>query len=438
MENNVIDIFIPKSYTGNTLVEPSVFYEYCAAVFGTMQSVISLTGDALRRANLESCTSDSQNVLPYTGATEGVSDMANKYRHRITIGYNDDGTAIIKQISAEGVDALNDRIVTEYIRCGRIWEFMDKADAPEQATTRAIPNVTTFKAYAEKWFETYKKPTLKPTTLKAYSVTLNAHLYPAFGEKSITEIATKDVQDFLNERHHLSAKSQREYLVLLRQIFASALEDGLITSDPASSKRIIIRSSKPTKQRDALTLEDVTDIIHSLKLLECEDRRLMALLLFTGLRRGEVLGLRWEDLDFAKELIHIRRNVTYTSNQPIIGTPKSKSGIRDIPLLTQMLDSVKPLEVTGYIVGGDSPITLMKYERSMERIKGIVDLHGATAHIFRHSFLTLLSNAGIEPKTIQAIGGHADIQTTMNRYVHSQQNQIRNAGKTMGKILPFV
>ena len=103
-----------------------------------------------------------------------------------------------------------------------------------------------------------------------------------------------------------------------------------------------------------------------------------------------------------------------------------------------MLDSIKPLEVTGYIVGGASPITLMKYERSVKRIERTIDLHGATAHILRHSYLTLLSNAGIDPKTIQAIGGHADIQTTMNRYVHSQQSQILNAGKTMGKILPFV
>lgn len=360
-----------------------------------------------------------------------------KYRHRIIIGHNDDGTAIIKQISADSVDALNDRIVTEYICCGRIWEFMDKTGSlMEQA--KSAPQAITFREYTEKWFETYKKPTLKPTTLKAYSVSLNAHLYPAFGDMGIADITTKDVQDFLNERHHMSAKSQREYLVLMRQIFESAIEDGLITSNPASSKRLIIRSSKPTKQRDALTLEDTTDIVRSMKRLECEDRRLLALLLYTGLRRGEMLGLRWEDIDIAQGLIHVQRNVTFTSNQPILGTPKSKSGIRDIPLLPQLLESIKPLEVTGYIVGGEAPITLMKYERSFERIERTIDLHGATAHVLRHTYLTLLSNAGVEPKTIQAIGGHADIGITMNRYVNSQKKQVLLAGEKMGKVLPFV
>ncbi len=182
----------------------------------------------------------------------------------------------------------------------------------------------------------------------------------------------------------------------------------------------------------------MTDIIHSLKRLECEDQRLLALLTFTGLRRGEMLGLRWEDIDIAQGLIHVQRNVTFTSNQPIIGTPKSKSGVRDVPLLPQLLESIKPLEVTGYIVGGEAPITLMKYERSIERIERTIDLHGATAHVLRHTYLTMLNNAGIDPKTIQAIGGHADIGTTMNRYVHSQKKQVLFAGETMGKVMPFV
>ena len=103
-----------------------------------------------------------------------------------------------------------------------------------------------------------------------------------------------------------------------------------------------------------------------------------------------------------------------------------------------MIESIKPLEVAGYIVGGEKPMTLMKYERSIERIERTIDLHGATAHVLRHTYLTLLSNAGIEPKTIQAICGHADIGTTMNRYVHPQQKQVLHAGEKMGKVLPFV
>ena len=80
------------------------------------------------------------------------------------------------------------------------------------------------------------------------------------------------------------------------------------------------------------------------------------------------------------------------------------------------------------------PITEMSYKRTWERIEKHVNLYGATTHVFRHTYLTILSNAGVEPKTIQAIGGHADITTTMNIYVHKQTAQIIDAGrKASGK-----
>ncbi|MGI6174528.1 MAG: tyrosine-type recombinase/integrase, partial [Christensenellales bacterium] len=111
-------------------------------------------------------------------------------------------------------------------------------------------------------------------------------------------------------------------------------------------------------------------------------------------------------------------------------------------LLGETIQAMLEQEIDAQIDGRESEDPAYsdsrKYERSMERIERTIDLHGATAHILRHTYLTLLNNAGIDPKTIQAIGGHADIGTTMNRYVHSQQKQVLSAGETMGKVLPFV
>lgn len=96
---------------------------------------------------------------------------------------------------------------------------------------------------------------------------------------------------------------------------------------------------------------------------------------------------------------------------------------------------LKPYHETGYIIGGDAPITRMSYRRRWQRIERQVDLFGATAHVFRHSYLTLAAGVGTDVKTLQTIAGHADIQVTMNRYVHAQTDNIIEAGKKMSSLL---
>jgi integrase len=112
----------------------------------------------------------------------------------------------------------------------------------------------------------------------------------------------------------------------------------------------------------------------------------MALLLLTGMRRGEVLGLRWEDIDFEKKIISVQRNISFPTNQPNITTPKTENGVRQVPLddnLIVLLDL--PAHAKGYVVGGRKPITLMRHRYVYEKIEWQVDLHEATAHIFRHN-----------------------------------------------------
>lgn len=155
----------------------------------------------------------------------------------------------------------------------------------------------------------------------------------------------------------------------------------------------------------------------------------MALLMFTGMRRGEVLGLRWEDIDYERMLISVQRNVTFPSNQPVITTPKTQHGVRQIPLdkaLIALLD--KADDDIGFVIGGNVPITLTSYRNTYARIEKRVNLNGATAHVFRHSYLTLLDEAGVDPKTLQSIAGHGDINTTWNRYVHGRIKAIKDAG----------
>lgn len=364
-----------------------------------------------------------------TGMSEGETDMA-KHRQRVMISTNDDGTPVYQWVQGTSLNELNDRIVQVYVQSGRIWEFMQNPQGRQPQKTSVL-----LKDYVHKWLTTYKMHKLKPTSLATYEKWLNAHILPAFGERSITSITTDDIQQFLNDRKDMSSKSLTMMKNLMGEIFKDAVEDGLIEKDPTSSRRLIIPSDKVT-EREALPLADFKDILGHLSDLPAEERRLLALLMLTGMRRGEVLGLRWEDIDMENNFIHVRRNVTHPqTNQPHIGTPKTKSGTRDIPLDPMLLELLAPMQSTGFIIGGEQPITLKHYTNTWNRIKKTVDLHGATAHVFRHSYLTYAAGESSDHKSLQKIAGHSDIRMTMNRYVHAQPEKVKAVSNKVHDLL---
>ena len=366
------------------------------------------------------------NRIPETIATleRKIINVA-KYRQRVLVSSKLQETPVYQWVQANTHNELNDQIVKAYIESGRIWEFVDKPTTPNFAKDEP-----SFSEYVENWMTLYKVHTLKPTTLRGYRTMLTAHLLDTFGDMKLRDIKPADIQKFLNSNKQLARSYLMAMLTFMSQIFKDAIEDELAVVDPTASRKIVIPSEKVTV-RDALPLDEYKDILSKLPLLCADDRRMMALMMLTGMRRGEALGLRWEDIDLSAGLIHIQRNVTYAQNQPFIGTPKTAKGERDVPINNMLLTYLEPVQREGFIIGDTEPISRMSYRRRMERIEATIDLHGATAHIFRHSYLTYAASLGTDLKTLQSIAGHADIQTTMNRYVHKQTDKIIETGNRL-------
>ena len=304
------------------------------------------------------------------------------------------------------------------------------APPPVQAVAPAQPPVSSdralFAAYAWEWFESYKVPKLRPGTAMNYRLTIRKHLVPYFGQMHMNAITTADVQRFYNQHAHQARSTVRTMGILLHGIFESAIEDGLCTINPTRSKRLTMTQRK--KVREALPLEHAQDIIAGLPKLEPKDRLLVALLIFTGIRRGEALGLQWADIDFERKLISIKRSVRFVGNKGYIGPTKSSAGVRLIPLSPQLEEVLAQVDHGGkYLLGnGEFPITEMTYKRGWERICRTIDMHGATAHVLRHTYITMAA-AHLDIKTLQTIAGHADISTTMNRYAHGREDRIIQA-----------
>ena len=352
-------------------------------------------------------------------------------RRRIIIDHNDDGTAIVKQIQAKNENEANDKTVQAYIDSGRIWEFLGKADKAKAKTK------TLFKPYVESWMETFKRPTLKPKTFHTYVGYLHSHLYPAFGDRYIEDITAQDIQKFMNDREHLARKSINSYCRLLEQILDAAMEDKLIEENPAKSKRLANPSDK-SKPREALSETHYREIVQSIMKLEnCPEKLFLASLTFTGIRKNEALGLRWDDFNLTADepYFDIVRGVTHVGNPPIIGKPKTKSGERRTYFGDNFRAILLAMQGEGFLFGREKPLSLKEYNTLWKHANMKIDLHGATPHVLRHTFLTTAAAENIDPKTLQGMAGHADHQITMNTYVHKKDENLAKAGQMMDALL---
>lgn len=346
-------------------------------------------------------------------------DMAKEDR-RVIISWNDDATPIYKRVKGRDQDEVNDKIVQAYISSGRIWEFMDKPAAGATVTCD-------LRTYSDRWLERKRK--LKQTTKENYKKYLK-YILESLGDKEVKDISVEDVQKLLDDHSNLSHKTLKDMKGILHQVLRYAVSDGLIAKNPCDSVDIEIPSDKVTC-RDALPIEQFRDILSRLNELDPMDRRYLALIMYTGIRRGEALGLKWTDIDPDTDEIHICRSVTHPQqNQPVISSPKTKAGVRTIPLdkdlkIVLANFSREVFSKNQFIVGGEQPLSLSGFRAMMKRINDKIDMHGATAHTLRHSYLTYAVGETNDFKTIQGISGHADLGTLINRYAHPQEDKVR-------------
>ena len=287
-----------------------------------------------------------------------------------------------------------------------------------------------FSVCAWNWFNAYKLPKVRGNTAYNYWRNMENHVLPAFGNRCIDEITPTDIQEFLNTKRNKAKSTVHHIWLILHGTFSAALWDGYIEKDPTADIKRYTMSKTKTK-REALSIEEVNDVIAHLPDLENQDRLLLAILIFTGMRRSEALGLRWEDVDFKRGLIHVERAVTFKFNQPVVGTTKSEAGVRWIPLDAKLRAIMEPMrQIKGFVIGQEAPMTETAYKRTWERIGRKIDLHGATAHVFRHTYITMAA-AYLDIKTLQTIAGHSDVSTTMNRYAHGREDKIIAAGQAL-------
>lgn len=239
----------------------------------------------------------------------------------------------------------------------------------------------------------------------------------------------------------LAPKTTHHIYATLCLIFAYAEKQQIIAKNPMSKVPAPKKEKKPV---DALTEEQAQDFFAAVNKCEIDFKCLLYLLITTGIRRGECVGLKWSDVDEKNSAITIQRGVSYTPESGIvISTPKTANSIRTIPLVPTTLLLLREWKAT---VQKDHPDTILtdafifpskndlfaardpnSVTRRVKRFMGRNGLPDLSPHDLRHSCATLLLAQGADIKSVQNILGHADASTTLNFYVKSDLKQMRAA-----------
>ncbi len=293
--------------------------------------------------------------------------------------------------------------------------------------------------------EVYMKNTLKQSTYLSYESYIRVHLKPSLGNIPIQELTPRTLQLYYNykfEVEGLSAKTITNINLFLHRALKFAVAEGYINSNPASSVNL---PSGDRPQIIILTRDEQMRLIQG----SYQHRYgvFIRLVLFTGIRLGELLGLRWEDVDVQGKRIYIRRTLNRLNkakkptnpNEPtteiVIQTPKSQNSIRSIPLLPQVLQDLQGWQrvqqsdkqtlgdaycESGFIVtnpmgGYVEPRT---FKDSYNQILQLSGLRHFTFHALRHTFASRAMEQGMDVKTLSVILGHASVAFTLDTYAH--------------------
>jgi len=277
---------------------------------------------------------------------------------------------------------------------------------------------TTFKDFARDWFETYVKNNNKHSTILTKEMILRVHLVPHFGRREIDQINSLDIEKYKAQkiREELSPKTINDHLSVLRKSFQCALEWSVLKSYP-NFKRLKI----PQQKYDFLTPEECQ------KLFDKADgtwRHMITLALGTGLRFGELIALRWEDIDFETEELTIRQSYA----KGVLGSTKSNR-IRHVPMCSAVCDVLCLMRKKEGLVFTDPAANPFKQHVCIKKLHSICRKAGLREigwHTLRHTFASHLAQKGANLSAVQQLLGHSDIRTTM-RYAHINRAVLREA-----------
>jgi len=298
----------------------------------------------------------------------------------------------------------------------------------------------TFEQVFIQWFTNHSK-TIKPSTKKSIESKFKKHILPRFGKLKMNEITRPYCQRMINEIAELIT-SVNDIKIQANQVFKYAVKMDIIQKNPLEhisipkQQKDLINEKNHINERNYWKKDEVKQfLIITKNELSLRDHTLFHLLIYTGARKGELLALKWEDINFENGFIRLTKTLFHNEGEFIFQTSKTKESKRTISLDTKTLSLLKKWRVEQIQANlanmdtfSDNEIVFTRDEGSPMRLAYLNDklsavikkhkLHRITIHGLRHTHASLLFEAGASIKEVQERLGHSDIQMTMNIYTH--------------------
>lgn len=323
-------------------------------------------------------------------------------------------------------------------------------------------STTTFEEFATLWLDTYKpESSMRPTSYAAVKNTFNNHVLPFFGSTPIDTVTPLQIQRFKTQIGRGSASQAAKSWQMAKAIFASAVDNHLIAESPIKSTDKL-PAGHAKEEEEPLTDEQVKQLLAATE--NAPIGKFVRLALGTGMRKGEILGLMWADVDLVNGVIEVRHNKSIPANKndaPVSDFPKTDAGRRRIPLPAKLLDLLKH----DYANRNSDFVFAMTDGRSYTKSafrsawayidrrtagkrpdgKGVGEKYGDVAvtldftthpHQLRHTYITKLFEQGLDIKQVQYLAGHATPDMTMRVYTHyrAKQREADTATQVMAAI----
>jgi integrase len=361
------------------------------------------------------------------------------YQRSITIGRKHDGKPIRKTIYAKTIKKLEQEVADyqRHLRYG----------------TLSSNEKMTFGELAEVWIKDYK-PSISAGTRAMYKNILHAHLLPELSIYKLKDLKTHHLQSIINRltENGKAESTLKKVKLTAVQILGVAMDNDVVY------RNVFTKASVPSicpKVRRPLTEQEIRLINRTYAGHRMGVQAL--LLLYCGLRRGELIALTWNDISIKNKNVSINKAAVYVNNQAELKKPKSNSGIRTIPIPDSLLHAIqlarRKADSSMVCPAADgSMMTLSAFQKAWKSYMHYLNIQAGgcvasrsrpkltvidhiTPHMFRHTYATILYDAGVDIKSAQRFLGHADINVTLKIYTHLSAQKEQDAITALNKHL---
>ncbi|MFZ5848610.1 MAG: tyrosine-type recombinase/integrase [Actinomycetota bacterium] len=331
-------------------------------------------------------------------------------------------------------------------------EAREKLTALQRDLDRGVRVPTenwTVEAYLTHWLDTVVKPHKAPKTHQGYELVVRRHILPTLGRKRLKSLSVPDVRNLVEklQEQGMGTRGVQQTHAVLRNALQSAMRDELVVRNVA--KLVQVKTPRYEVGR-GLSVEQARTLLRHTK----SDRlhALYVLAIYLGLRRGEVLALRWSDVDLDQEFLQVTHTLQRVDGELRFQPPKTRTSRRTVPLPRPCVEAMKAHKVAQdreRLAAGPkwcdedmvfsttigTPIEPDNLSRSWYRVRTVLGEPAPRFHDMRHTCVSLLLAEGAPPHVVQQIVGHSAIDVTMTIYAHASLDEKRTALQRLGERL---